>query len=295
MITTPTVLILGAGASVHVRFPTGAKLAGLVLDRCDSEYSQLGQLGYAPTSIKDFKQAFRLSSRKSVDRFLEHRPDFLEIGRAAIAEVLISFENPEILALEENDWYPFLFERMDSDFCDFVKNRLAVVTFNYDRSLEQFLFTALTNSFGRSGPEVATTLTSIPIVHVHGSLGRLPWQDPDGRSYTIDVDPDSLRKAADSIRIVHEAADDDPLFGEAARLLQSAERIVFLGFGYHPTNIRRLGHQLDQRNGQQVIGSTIGMTDLEVRTVNRESGLSLPLVRKMDSCLEYLRECVELY
>ena len=46
--------------------------------------------------------------------------------------------------------------------------------------------------------------------------------------------------AANNIKIIHEATDDTPEFVEARKYLKDAIRIFFFGFGFHPTNCRRL-------------------------------------------------------
>lgn len=60
---------------------------------------------------------------------------------------------------------------------DFAKNKVAFVTFNYDRCVEHFFFTSLKNSFGRSDEETAAVAKRIGVVHLHGRLGHLPWQE----------------------------------------------------------------------------------------------------------------------
>jgi hypothetical protein len=48
---------------------------------------------------------------------------------------------------EQPRWYEKLFQLM-ADGGDFGNNQLSVVTFNYDRSFEAFIFTALQNLYG---------------------------------------------------------------------------------------------------------------------------------------------------
>jgi len=54
---------------------------------------------------------------------------------------------------------------------EFAENRVSFVTFNYDRSVEQFLFTSLKNTFGRPDGNTSQVLQKVPIVHLHGRLG----------------------------------------------------------------------------------------------------------------------------
>jgi hypothetical protein len=63
--------------------------------------------------------------------------------------------------------------------------------FNYDRSLEHFLFTALKYSSGKSDDECAGKLKTIPIIHLHGDLGALPHTGAAlARPYNSNISPE---------------------------------------------------------------------------------------------------------
>ena len=126
-------------------------------------------------------------------------------------------------------------------FSDFGKNQLTFITFNYDRSLEHFLYTALIHKYGKTTEEVAAILNDIPIIHVHGILGKLPWQISGtnaSRPYNNLSGAKEIQSAADQIIIVSEGEDTSAEFQEASNLLKSANRIYFLGFGYNDNNLR---------------------------------------------------------
>jgi hypothetical protein len=139
---------------------------------------------------------------------------------------------------------------MNCPFERFGKNAVAFITFNYDRLLEYYLFTCLKNSYGRSIEACAEQLNQIPIVHLHGDLGALPWQKVEAsREYGAIVSVEEIKVAASRIKIIHEdTADRDKEFGRAKEELGKATRIYFLGFGYNPTNMARLG-VVDIREG----------------------------------------------
>src|SRR5262249_53254614 len=71
-------------------------------------------------------------------------------------------------------WYGHVLDRMGSKPDDFRQNNLSVLTFNYDRSFEQFLFLALQDRYGIGPTDAANLLDEMPVVHLHGSLGSLP-------------------------------------------------------------------------------------------------------------------------
>ena len=202
MITSPTVLVLGAGASMCFKFPSGQKLKQNILSNYNQYDLLIGQLGYTDRNTQEFVDALRASGRTSVDAFLEHRPDLVDIGKIEIALDLMTHEKYTLLFEAENNWYDYLFQQMDCEFTDFPKNKITFITFNYDRTLEFYLFNALINSYGKKEAEVAEILNQIPIIHVHGKLGNLPWQDPNGRPYSDTVIIDYQKKRAGYERIV---------------------------------------------------------------------------------------------
>lgn len=199
----------------------------------------------------------------------------MDVGKAAIAFRLMQFEDPNRLTWFDNNWYRYIFGKLDAPLADFRNNNVTFVTFNYDRSLEHFLFTALKNSYNGTDEVVAAALAEVPIIHVHGQLGLLPWQPSSfgvtgKRDYGTAINVESLKAAADGIRIVHEVKDLAP-FDAAFNRLAEAERIVFLGFGYNSTNLERLKFDkvLSLGKDGKVFGTFYGMTDAEISNVRK--------------------------
>jgi hypothetical protein len=101
MITTPTVLILGAGASAPFGYPVGSDLTEQIkLYSTPGQWLQilLREAGFFDEQISKFRDALRKSQRPSIDAFLEtYEEDFMEIGKTAIAAVLMDHEKPDTL------------------------------------------------------------------------------------------------------------------------------------------------------------------------------------------------------
>lgn len=77
-----------------------------------------------------------------------------------------------------------LFNSLNRPFQEFGENPVSFIRFNYDISVEYYLFNCLKNSYRQTDDEGAKQLRKIPIVHVHGNLGALPWQGfLDGREH----------------------------------------------------------------------------------------------------------------
>ncbi len=106
----------------------------------------LGNLG-SEDHIDWFCKTLFMSGLRSIDAFLEHHPQFLKVGKMAIASVLVPREDEqELQGFATSDWYGLLFNYLHTKFEEFGEN-LTVLTYNYDRSLEHFLLTSLRYSY----------------------------------------------------------------------------------------------------------------------------------------------------
>jgi hypothetical protein len=288
MIIRPTTLILGAGASASFGFPTGYELLRQVIDWSDINPTlSISNLfpNFNKTEVNAFKDALRRSGKISVDSFLEYRPEFIPIGKSAMAMLLIQYEHePHLFKRDGKSWYEYLFKQLDARFEDFGQNRLRILTFNYDRSLEHFLFTALKNASGKSEDECAAKLKFIPIIHLHGDLGALPHMGSDlARPYNADITPMALNIATKRIKIIHEGIENDPQFERAHKILSDSEVICFLGFGYHPLNMERLGFKSSKdgrridypKATKKIIGTSYELTTAEYKQIDSRYGLDL--------------------
>jgi hypothetical protein len=214
--------------------------------------TQLQQCGIAPRDIANFRTELFLSQQPSVDAFLEQRGEFIQIGKISIAQALLALENEEMLfkfEIRDKGFYHYLFNQLNAGWDEFPANRLSIITFNYDRSLEHLLFTSLKHTYNKPDEITAEAVEKIPIIHVHGSLGPLPWQAVGGRSYVsqnllgdahTNLFTSQLQAASEKIFVLSEGQQATSEYNKAFDYLSAAERIYFLGFGYHPQNMERL-------------------------------------------------------
>jgi len=295
MIMTPTVLVVGAGGSQPYGYPLGRELVDKIVKDAGNPNSELckvlGQLSIPEIYPKALSKELRISGRQSIDAFLESRTDLLTVGRIAIATELLGYENPEKI-YQTNDWYQYLFNRMcdPHHFGSFGRSMVSIVTFNYDRSLEFCLFSALRKSYQKLREECVTAFNFIQIIHVHGQIGRSPT-DEDNWQYGAAKTAEVIRHSSEQIKIIHEADDDTPEFISARGLLDAAKVICFLGFGYHSTNLRRLLKGIDDLSGKIVWCCGYGMTDAEKKPVEKHFPLTAVRWGKRDEeCLAFLRE-----
>jgi hypothetical protein len=270
MITRPTVLVLGAGASAPYGFPVASELKQKICHEFAKGSAAISLLhkesGISVGDFSNFREAFLKSGSPSVDAFLEHRPEFIDVGKLAIAWCLIPFESEatlfENIGSRGGDWYQYLSTKLNASFDKFGENRLSVITFNYDRSLEHYLFTTLLNAHGRSPEECLVALRKIRIIHVYGQLGRHVYVEQAARVYSADNRTYcNTVNAAQGITLLHDKI--KPELEAAQKILTAAERVCFLGFGYHELNLQRLRLQ-DSSHNRNVFGSAQGFVGNEL-------------------------------
>jgi hypothetical protein len=273
-------------------------LVQTIISLTDSNAALGGLLRDSPEVVQ-FHDRLAGSDIDSIDDFLESNPRFAGLGKLCIAASLTVWGPPFNHAPDNAyHWYRYLWGRLHEGAGttqQFRSNHVRVVTYNYDTSLERYLARVLGNTFpdlAEADVAVAAEVASgvIPIVHLHGSLGKADdtVHAVEHRSRFINLE--FLRQAATGIRIVHE----DQLSEEyeiAHHWLREAEAVHLLGFGYHPTNVRRLDllAQAQHSRGWTSFGGTaLGLGDAERDRVETSLGIGRNLLRQVD-CLSYLR------
>lgn len=273
-----TTLVLGAGSSCHMGYPVGAKLRKDILQLNPGVLA--GSTGSA-TDARAFLAEFGASYAFSIDTFLARRAEFSDIGRRAIAHVLLQYELESARApLREiagvGDWYQYLVNVLACEDWQYLDlSWLTIVTFNYDRSLEWVLLRSLKAMYGQSDAAVVEKLHAIRIHHVYGDMGS-PWPTADGAAYGSAVDERLIevtaRTAASRLRVIPEGRDDDIQLTRARSAIATASRVVFLGFGFDEVNIRRIGAPdvfVRQVEVVPIFATCKGMTKAEVRQAAR--------------------------
>ncbi|MFC1581010.1 SIR2 family protein [Thermodesulfobacteriota bacterium] len=251
-----TVFILGAGASKPFGFPLGPELKSTMLDRANDGTTRrrLQSLGFEESHIIALRDALQYGAHPTVDIFLEKKSNFRKLGSYLIASAIIPLENHSLL-FPQKDWYGHLFDVLGFEFEEPDASLLKVVTLNYDRSFEHFMWKNIDYNCQHDRVQFAhAKREKIQVVHAHGSLGSYP-DVPYGVQR---ADVDALSKAAESIKIVSDRLDESPAFCEAQAIIAQSEHIVFLGFGYNEDTLSSLLAKAELEN-KQVYGTAMGL------------------------------------
>ena len=251
MIERKTVFVLGAGASMPYGFPSGAQLRDTICEGANDGAWLTGVLydymAIAPPDTQDFARAFLASNVASIDSFLSRRGEYTDIGKLAIAACLCVKEKPEWIYAKPNDddWYHLLWNKLiesTKNRQEFAQNEVRFISFNYDRSLEYFLHTSTKNTYGGSDDKAMAAWSHLEILHVYGMLGKFGYAPGQlVRQYSEELTDGLIFTAANGIHVIPEARQDDEVFKKARRWFDWAEQICFLGFGFDPLNVERLG------------------------------------------------------
>jgi hypothetical protein len=290
MLTKKTLFVIGAGASKEVGLPTGQELAktisrmldvhtgGVHNDKGEALLSQLydkrplpsGDYHRAAVAISD---GVRLT--RSIDDYLDrHASNELiqVVGKTAIVKSILEAEAESVLALHprssatldklDGTWFMRFFRVLGTDrkvekVRDVFVN-VSFIVFNYDRCLEYFLFNALQQVYGISANEAASIVEDIHIIHPYGIVAPPPLRD--GRvpfGYTGDLDYVGF---SSGVRIYTEQlAAGEPIDSVHGEMI-AAKQIVFLGFGFHETNLALLSPP-SLLSSMPVFGTATNMSD----------------------------------
>jgi len=177
-----------------------------------------------------------------------------------------------------------------------VFDNLAIISFNYDRSIRRFLPFALSSQFGMSTEESQQISKQLSIFHPYGSLGPLPWEASGGTGFG-DADHASLIDVSDRIRTFTEQVEETESLASMRQALSEARQIVFLGFGYHRQNMTLLSDGV-KGTARRVFGTSQGLSGSDREVVSGQAAQFLhanyqghfdPVLPALD-CVTFIRE-----
>ena len=269
-IQIPTVLILGAASSSHCGYPLGIDLISQIVQLHRQRKGISLPPPWTADDVDRFVTRLARSSHYSIDAYLESVPNETDLGKYLIAYLLKRLEVLDNLFPPNNSgWYQYLLNSLlgKRRANPFDGNNLSIITFNYDRTVEAYLYNALIARFGLSPDEALVQLLKVPIIHVHGLLGEFP-----SVPYSPSTDVDEVLAISKQINIIHEIKDNGgdfctEGFAVANAKIMAAEKVIFLGFGFHYDNVRRLKVDWTMKHFNQVFSTFWDTSDEEYKRI----------------------------
>jgi hypothetical protein len=309
LIEKSLVLVIGAGASQEVNLPIGAELKKQIAKVLDIQYEQSGdgiindsfRILAKDGNIKPYLGAAgrvrdAMPQAISIDNFIDSYQSDEKIsicGKLAIARCILMAESKSLLKIDrrniynkpdfsalEPTWFNAFFQLL-SENCQQANlperlSKVAIISFNYDRCIEHFLFWSFQNYYGLTAKEASEVLTHLEIHHPYGMVGKLPWQQGahEGFEFGDTPNPKQLLSFAGELRTFTEGT--DPRKSDISAIqaaMSTAQRIAFLGFAFHRQNIELLlpsqNMEIKERNCR-VYATAYGISGPDIRLIKQD-------------------------
>ena len=269
-----TLFFLGAGSSVSYGLPCGEQLIREICDDLKKESPLKIYLRYeikiSEDELKKFAQLFVEAVSSSIDQFLTYREDLKDIGRCVIGAKLISYENIEVLNSKTDDWFRLFLRHILHD-CEYYNDASDVLslfnfyTLNYDRTIEQILFQIFRSRYWKPDsdyPNIEYLLSSACRVnHAHGMLGSLSLEIT-GKSRPYNNTFPKVETFKYICKCLGFWDDGSNKYYDNRYLntyIENAERVIFLGFGFHPGILTRFQDNI--LVGKEIFCTTKGVDE----------------------------------
>lgn len=227
----------------------------------------------------------------SIDNFMDdHRKDkaIETCGKLAIVRTILQAEANSTLFIKQQDrdiwqlpfvelestWFGSFFKQLIKWKSSDLAKRLSsvvLVIFNYDRCIEHYLYYAIQNYFSMSASAAVSLLQHLEIYHPYGSVGSLPWFNPQNAiEYGATTNPAQLLRLTSQIKTFTEGTDESSGDVIAIRShMRTSHRLVFLGFAFHPLNMDLLSPNtgLSSPTGRSGFATTHGISDNDIGAI----------------------------
>jgi len=264
-IVPPIVFLLGAGASIDYKYPTGPELIGSLIEEMQDinrpfvkslgQLSKFDNVDIPESLIEEFCYQLSHCKQNTVDEFLNDNSKFRQLGAYAIALFCIKKEDQNKPGSKDG-WYPFLFDLIKPNDNAFSHDISGIFTFNYDRSLEQYFYKTIKNSYTDNYENAIAKFESIPYYHLNGTVGEIKE-----RPYQSTEDLNIIKQAGDSLLFIFDQGlGESKEYHEAAKIIAKAQTIFILGFGYHEELLYKLSFPQNFK-GKNIFGLTYADED----------------------------------
>lgn len=248
------VLVVGAGASkaFNVNMGVGSDLREDIRMRVTDQNVPVDQryfsklleykLGFKPSIREAFtyelEKYVRATPNGSIDSFLNYvnvtpslntqRSDFLRLGKIAIAFHVLGYEGGCLgsAAFQNRSWLDVL-----DDIIYPNGSNIKIITFNYDRLIEEYLYRRQGNKAIRFCEE--------SVVHIYNKLAPLAWQN--NSRFVMFGHPNNDARLIDEyhgtpILMYDSRNEKNSLKEQAQRWIDDSQLILFMGYSFDNYN-----------------------------------------------------------
>jgi len=237
---------------------------------------------------------------------LAGRENFLSgigrIGRPAIIYSILQSERQSLLHVStahhpprmdfgqlDKTWYlqfgRLLVDQVPLPSIEQIFDNLTVICFNYDRCIEEFLAYYLASVYALRIGDARVLVERLVILRPYGCIA--PISSPGGACSGAprhlgfgDMNGLDLRDLITNIKTYTEQIEDEALVANIRSAMSEAETVVFLGFAFHPQNLRLIVREMGI-GAKRIFASAFASPNLTLRTSPTTSGVgSSPVVKR---------------
>ncbi len=308
MFRARTVLVVGAGASAEFGLPLGGALLKDIAQRINISYQfdrmtrgdhvlaqALRDALNAQNDVTSYNEhlhsAWQIvaSSQQglSIDNVLHALEDEKAalVGKFGIVSCILAAEEASPLSKWvdhfpdkinpssfSNTWLGQLTKlltegRTKSDI-ESIFDNLSIINFNYDRVIEHYLPFAISNYYGLQPSAIREIMPKLKILRPYGKAGDLPWENAENLVPFGNFASKYVKIAASQILTFTEQVKDVDLVSNVRTLLENADRVVFLGFGFHRQNLDLLRSHAQKH--VEIHGTSFNISNSDTQMIKQE-------------------------
>lgn len=263
-----TLYILGAGASMAYGYPSGEALKKSIISlglkykqepdhlfcqiirnkEKNLKYEEIGNVESFDNLLGKFFSDFEESSASTIDSFVGRNPTYLDHAKVVVAYILIAKYSEGAYDTEAKNcglWVEsYLNKRIGSNIGEYKKHPDYFLTFNYDLSLENLFVNYFKHQVIDSKLKINAeefVLNELPIYHIYGHLRWREFKKIYNKLHSKKASSIKLSELIDlSSEIKFIEGDRQAYEAHIQAIVQSAGRIVLLGYGYDQLNNKLL-------------------------------------------------------
>jgi hypothetical protein len=272
--------------------------------KCAEDFDELNRhYNGIDKSLEHIRKSMPLA--KSIDNFIDcHRGnEMIEIGsKVAISRCILDAEKQSILYHSKNiedlldfqsvkekyknsdkhktsdPWIIKLF-KLITENCTKLElpdklDKIAIITFNYDRCIEHFLWYAFKVYYQASPQEATDLVIQVKIFHPYGKVGTLPWMDDQEHRAGFGAEPPAnfLLTIAKQIKtFTEETKSETQEVVNIQNTIAKAKKLIFLGFSYQNMNLQILYHQDTSKPAtENIYGTAFGLSKSDCEDIENK-------------------------